>query len=71
LHEPKIAIFGGLDGLDLYRKLFKQVQERATRPLYILSEALPPQHPALATIALTQGYQLQQTDDFIQVFRRS
>jgi release factor glutamine methyltransferase len=71
LHEPKIAIFGGPDGLDVYRKLFKQVQKRAVQPLYILSEALPPQHPPLAEIAQAHGYQLQRSDDFIQVFRHS
>jgi release factor glutamine methyltransferase len=68
LHEPKIAIFGGPDGLELYRRLFKQVSALAKRPLYILTESLPPQHKALAAIAARHDYQLEQTDDFIQVF---
>ena len=42
--EPKIAIFGGPDGLDLYRKLFLQVKNRPFKPLYILTESLLPQH---------------------------
>jgi release factor glutamine methyltransferase len=71
MREPKIAIFGGPDGLNLYRKLFEQVQKRVKQPLYILTEALPPQHPDLAKIATTHGYHLQQTDDFIQLFAKA
>lgn len=67
-HEPKLAIFGGPDGLDVYRRLFKQVQALQTKPLYILTEALPPQHKTLRAIAKTAGYSLELTDDFIQAY---
>jgi methylase of polypeptide subunit release factors len=67
-HEPSIAIFGGADGLDLYRKLFKQLSESAEQPLYILTESLPTQHSALQTLAKLTGYKLQESDDFIQMF---
>lgn len=66
--EPKIAIFGGQDGLNLYRKLFQQVAKLPKRPLYILSESLPPQQPALQQIAEASGYRLRDSEDFIQVF---
>ncbi len=68
-HEPEIAIFGGPDGLDVYRKLFGQVKMSQKRPLFILTESLPPQHDGLAKIAKQSGYQLAETDDFIQVFK--
>lgn len=68
--EPPIAIFGGPDGLDLYRKLFKQIENLSKRPLYLLCESLPPQHADLAQIAKVSGYKLRQTEDFIQVFER-
>lgn len=67
-HEPKIAIFGGLDGLDLYRSLFDQIDKRTQKPSFILTESLPYQHPELAAIALAQGYKLVVSEDFIQVF---
>jgi len=67
-HEPAGAIFGGPDGLDLYRRLFEQVTKRPKQPLYILTEALPLQHPALRAIAEQAGYRTAKTDDFIQVF---
>jgi release factor glutamine methyltransferase len=69
MNEPRLAIFGGKDGLDLYRQLFAQIQERATKPTFILTESLPPQHDVLNRIALDHGFVLDQTDDFIQVFR--
>lgn len=68
--EPPLAIFGGPDGLDLYRKLFEQIEELPKRPLYLLCESLPPQHEELQNIARQSGYKLRQTDDFIQVFER-
>ncbi len=69
--EPEIAIFGGPDGLDIYKRLFKQVQKLPKMPLYILSESLPTQHDELARIAKSAGYGLVKTDDLIQVFLRS
>lgn len=70
-HEPEIAIFGGPDGLDLYRKLFSQVKNLTQQPLYILTESLPPQHHELSKIAAQNGYKLTRENDFIQLFNRT
>jgi release factor glutamine methyltransferase len=67
-HEPKHAIFGGADGLDLYRRMFEQITANTWQPKYVLTESLPPQHEALAGLAKVAGYQLVKTDDFIQLF---
>lgn len=69
-HEPKIAIFGGPDGLDVYRRLFSQLTALKHKPLLILTESLPPQHNALEHLALNHGYILTEEDDFIQAFTR-
>lgn len=70
LNEPKLAIFGGIDGLDLYRRLFQQANDLSdSAPTYILTEALPPQHNQLQAIAETLNYHLVSTNDFIQVFK--
>lgn len=66
--EPKIAIFGGKDGLDVYRKFFHQLQRFTWKPKFVLTESLPPQHEGLAAIAAANGFKLKQSDDFIQVF---
>lgn len=68
MQEPKRAIFGGPDGLDPYRKLFKEAAKLTRRPSYILTESLPPQHKQLAFIAARYGFIQTKEDDFIQVF---
>jgi len=68
MQEPKLAIFGGVDGLDLYRELFAQVKKHEHKPEFILAESLPFQHHTLATMARQYGYALEETDDFIQQF---
>lgn len=68
MFEPRLAIFGGVDGLDLYRELFSQISELEEKPQYILTESLPFQHEELALIAKMHDYSLQKTEDFIQLF---
>lgn len=68
LHEPKIAIFGGPDGLDIYRKLFDQLKLQNQRPLLILTESLPTQHDILKEIAKKAGYDQLNKIDFVQAF---
>lgn len=67
-HEPKLAIFGGKDGLDLYREMFAQIIKLPFTPTHIFTESLPPQHPALVQIAAAAGYKLLTSEDFVQVF---
>lgn len=64
MNEPKVAIFGGSDGLDHYRKLFRQ----AAGVRFILTESLPFQHEKLAEIAKAAGFSLKKTSDFIQQY---
>lgn len=68
LHEPNRAIFGGLNGLDLYIKLFQQLAQLKHPPLWVITESMPPQHQQLAVIANQSGYMLAKTNDFIQCF---
>lgn len=70
-HEPSFAIFGGSDGLDYYRQLFAQLSlnsPRATHPLLVFTESMPPQHSALQDIAYKAGFNSVASSDFIQVF---
>ncbi len=70
MNEPSMAIFGGPDGLDLYRQLFEQLAPHANAHTFVLTEALPPQHEALSSIARIHNWQLVRTEDFIQVFQQ-
>ena len=71
MQEPSIAIFGGEDGLDIYRRLFLQISQLAQKPLYVLTESLPFQHLDLQKFAQDYGYKLQEAEDFIQLFEYS
>ncbi len=68
MQEPEIAIFGGPDGLDIYRELFKQINLREQKPKMVLTESLPFQHDMLESVARGAGYKLKEADDFIQLF---
>ncbi|MDQ3159174.1 MAG: peptide chain release factor N(5)-glutamine methyltransferase [bacterium] len=65
LNEPHQAIFGGKDGLDLYRKLFAQLKRKA---VIVLTESMPPQHKKLDQIAKNNGFEQTKESDFIQQF---
>ena len=69
MREPKGAIFGGGDGLDIYRRLFAQLKHLPAKPRFVLTEALPPQHRELKLIAQNAGYAQLKINDFIQVFK--
>lgn len=74
MHEPKVAIFGGPDGLDLYRAMFDQLKRAASHESraanIVFTESLPPQHRELSKIADKAGFKQIQEEDFIQVFER-
>lgn len=50
--EPKLALYGGPDGLDLYKKLFAQIRKfkRANQTIMILAEIDPEQKTKLAAL---------------------
>ena len=62
-HEPDVALFGGDDGLDLYRRFLTGLADHLTPGGYLFTECDPWQHEALiaeaAKVGLTpieQGY---------------
>ena len=69
MREPRLAIFGGPDGLDLYRQLFTYIAGTKLKPAVVLAESLPPQHDELKTIAADAGFVLDRSQDFIQCFK--
>lgn len=69
-HEPRLAIFGGSDGLDYYRALFDQLQVAHPGKTLVFCESLPTQHESLANIAGSANFKQIARDDFIQVFVR-
>jgi release factor glutamine methyltransferase len=68
MNEPRIAIFGGSDGLEVYRRFFKQLAASNLSPKFVLTESLPFQHQKLTKIGLSTAFKMRAVDDFIQVF---
>lgn len=70
-HEPVLALYSGTDGLDHYRRFWKQIAALPddSKPAFILTEALPLQHEELARLARKAGYHLEQNDGLIQQFQ--
>lgn len=50
--EPAIALYSGKDGLDAYKKLFRQISKLTYTPKYILLEAGPKQFKKIGKLIL-------------------
>lgn len=68
-YEPPIALFSGKDGMDHYRKLWKQIRALTDKPSFVLTESLLAQHKTLTKLAHNAGYGLFSSDNYAQVFR--
>ena len=66
--EPKHAIFGGKDGLDVYRQLFEQLSTLGAPANMLLTECLPAQQQNISAIANYHGFRAIMNKDFIQLF---
>ncbi len=53
--EPAVALFGGPDGLDLYRRFFRQLPGHLNPPGYVFTECDPWQQAELVSLAATAG----------------
>lgn len=69
-YEPRLAIFGGTDGLDVYRRLFDQIEGLSRPPRLVLCESLELSHQALTLVAGVAGYRLETTRGLVQLFGR-
>ncbi len=69
MFEPKLSLFSGSDGLDLYRRLFKQMSKRSNFPLYLLLEALAISHSKLIKLAIVNNYALVQSKGLLLLFK--
>ncbi len=68
-HEPDVALFGGPDGLDLYRRFLAGVPDHLTPGGYLFTECDPWQHEALIAEAAKYGLKPVEQGYFILGFR--
>lgn len=66
--EPKQALFAGIDGMDLYRQFWSQIEGQATKPSIILTEALLDQHTTQTQLARRAGYRPSNTQGLVQLY---
>ena len=69
--EPDVALFGGSDGLDLYRRFFTEVTDHLKPGGSVIIEADPWQHLVIAKMAEAVGLQPLNQDYFILAFKLS
>lgn len=68
--EPSIAIFGGQDGLDYFKQLFRQMHSKSgpTLKVLVITESLPASHRSLKELVQNHGFQQIAESGLIQVF---
>jgi len=69
-HEPNLALFSGVDGLDHYKVFWQQISSATQKPQFVLTEALLEQHHALAQLARHAGFVQDHKRGLIQLFAR-
>ncbi len=69
--EPSIALFAGIDGMEIYRKFWHQTGNRTIKPKYILTESLYTQHSKMNKLASLIDYKQIDSLDLVQVYKRT
>jgi release factor glutamine methyltransferase len=69
--EPPVALFGGSDGLDLYRQFFAELPAHLQPGGYVFTESDPWQQPALIKEAARLGLKVIEQDYFILGFKQA
>jgi release factor glutamine methyltransferase len=69
-YEPGVALFGGDDGLDLYRKFFATIGDHLAPGGFVFTECDPWQHEELIKEAEKVGLKVIEEDYFILGFKR-
>jgi release factor glutamine methyltransferase len=69
LHEPTEALYSGVDGLQHYKRLFRQLAPKHIR--YVLTESLETQHDEVNKLAEVAQYSLVNTQGLVQLFMKN
>lgn len=70
-HEPKQALFGGNDGLDIIKQLTPVAHRALNNNGYILLESLPHQQPIIKKLYQKIGFRYISKDGLVQCFQKT
>lgn len=68
-HEPDVALIGGDDGLDIYRRFLPQAEQHLEPGGLLVVESDPWQQPDLEALAKAHGLKLIEQTYFVSAFR--
>lgn len=68
-NEPKLALFSGNDGMDLYHKFWDQIKILPKKPIYIITECLIDQQKEMTKLAKKASFEQIECLRLIQVFK--
>lgn len=66
--EPSAAIFSGKDGLDHYKRFWRQLAHTKARDLVVISESLLSQHGEMTNLAKESGFEIDRSHGLAQMF---
>ncbi len=68
--EPKLALFAGIDGMDIYQSFWAQLSTTHHKPAHVITESLESQHHRMNELAIQSGFHTVHSDTLVQVFAR-
>ncbi len=68
--EPRIALFAGENGMNLYQSFWAQISTTGNKPHHVITESLESQHTSMQHLAEQAGYRLEKTEILTQHYRR-
>lgn len=67
--EPRLALFAGADGMDVYENFWAQISTAGLKAKYIVTESLESQHTHMNELAVKSGYRLAHSEHLIQLWK--
>lgn len=67
-YEPNVALYAGVNGMDLYRDFWEQLAKLPNKPQFVYTESLTSQHEHMINFARVAGYKIEEKDGLVQVF---
>lgn len=68
--EPQVALYGGVDGLDVYRQFFAELAGRLRTRGKAIIETGPTQRQAVISLAISFGFMVESISEYVSIIGR-